>query len=101
MPEPSGARGGFRDRRAGHHVTPRDRTIRLTPLNGDMSLFGLLAAVVDDPALKQTIETARSGHDPNLDVVAPAALRPFLVDRKSVVKGTSAGGGCRDRCPCH
>ncbi|GAA1106602.1 transcription-repair coupling factor [Nocardiopsis composta] len=56
-----------------------------------MSLFGLLAAVVDDPALKQTIETARSGHDPNLDVVAPAALRPFLVGALAADAPVGAG----------
>ncbi|MDA8371380.1 MAG: transcription-repair coupling factor [Nocardiopsaceae bacterium] len=44
-----------------------------------MSLSGLLAAVIDDPALKQAIETARSGHDPRLDLVAPPSLRPFLI----------------------
>lgn len=44
-----------------------------------MSLSGLLAVVADDPALKKAIETARGGHDPRLDLVAPPALRPFLV----------------------
>ncbi|CAM3980683.1 transcription-repair coupling factor [Nocardiopsis rhodophaea] len=44
-----------------------------------MSLSGLLAVVADDPALKASIATARSGHDPRLDLVAPGALRPFLV----------------------
>ncbi|MFC4561973.1 transcription-repair coupling factor [Nocardiopsis mangrovi] len=44
-----------------------------------MSLSGLLAVVADDPALKQTIATARSGHDPRLDLVAPPSLRPFLI----------------------
>ncbi|GAB3207541.1 transcription-repair coupling factor [Marinactinospora endophytica] len=44
-----------------------------------MSLSGLLAVVADDPALKKAIATARGGHDPRLDLVAPPALRPFLL----------------------
>lgn len=44
-----------------------------------MSLIGLLADVSKDPALHSAIETARSGRDPHLDLVAPAALRPFMV----------------------
>ncbi len=44
-----------------------------------MSLSGLLGVVADDPALNQAIETARVGHDPHLDLVAPPALRPMLV----------------------
>ena len=44
-----------------------------------MSLIGLLADVSQDPALHSAIETARSGRDPHLDLVAPAALRPFMV----------------------
>ncbi|MBE3000252.1 transcription-repair coupling factor [Nocardiopsis sp. HNM0947] len=44
-----------------------------------MSLFGLLADVVKDPALHSAIETARQGDDPHLDLVAPSALRPFMV----------------------
>ncbi|MDE3721773.1 transcription-repair coupling factor [Nocardiopsis sp. N85] len=44
-----------------------------------MSLIGLLADVSRDPALHSAIETARGGHDPHLDLVAPAALRPFMV----------------------
>ncbi|WP_160050643.1 MULTISPECIES: transcription-repair coupling factor [unclassified Nocardiopsis] len=44
-----------------------------------MSLIGLLADVSRDPALHSAIETARGGHDPRLDLVAPAALRPFMV----------------------
>ncbi|MFE3461913.1 transcription-repair coupling factor [Nocardiopsis aegyptia] len=44
-----------------------------------MSLIGLLADVAKDPALHSAIETARGGRDPHLDLVAPAALRPFMV----------------------
>ncbi|WP_017571875.1 transcription-repair coupling factor [Nocardiopsis halotolerans] len=44
-----------------------------------MSLIGLLADVSRDPALHSAIEAARGGHDPHLDLVAPAALRPFMV----------------------
>ncbi|MDA0564439.1 transcription-repair coupling factor [Streptomonospora sp. S1-112] len=44
-----------------------------------MSLSGLLAVVADDPALNSAIHTARGGHDPRLDLVAPPSLRPFLI----------------------
>ncbi len=44
-----------------------------------MSLIGLLADVSKDPALHNAIEAARGGPDPHLDLVAPAALRPFMV----------------------
>ncbi|RNL82836.1 transcription-repair coupling factor [Halostreptopolyspora alba] len=44
-----------------------------------MSLSGLLGVVADDPALNHAIATARSGHDPHLDLVAPPALRPMLI----------------------
>src|SRR5690606_5949762 len=44
-----------------------------------MSLNGLLSVVTGDPALNRAIETARSGHDPHLDLVAPPAVRPLVV----------------------
>ncbi len=44
-----------------------------------MSLKGLLSVVTGDPALHRAIETARGGHDPHLDLVAPPAVRPFVV----------------------
>lgn len=56
-----------------------------------MSLSGLLAVVADDPALKTSIATARSGHDPRLDLVAPPALRPFLV--AALAAGAPVGAG--------
>ncbi|RCV56019.1 transcription-repair coupling factor [Marinitenerispora sediminis] len=56
-----------------------------------MSLSGLLAVVADDPALTKAIETARGGHDPRLDLVAPPALRPFLVAALAVDPPVGAG----------
>ncbi|WP_028648961.1 transcription-repair coupling factor [Nocardiopsis sp. CNT312] len=44
-----------------------------------MSLTGLLADVSRDPALHNAINAARGGRDPHTDLVAPAALRPFMV----------------------
>ena len=44
-----------------------------------MSLNGLLSVVTGDPALKRAIETARNGHDPLLDLVAPPSVRPLIV----------------------
>uniref|UniRef100_UPI00037DF4BD transcription-repair coupling factor n=1 Tax=Nocardiopsis lucentensis TaxID=53441 RepID=UPI00037DF4BD len=44
-----------------------------------MSLIGLLADVCKDPALHSAIEAARGGRDPHTDLIAPAALRPFMV----------------------
>ncbi|TDQ54855.1 transcription-repair coupling factor [Actinorugispora endophytica] len=44
-----------------------------------MSLSGLLSVVSGDPALGKAIDTARGGRDPRLDIVAPPALRPFVV----------------------
>ncbi|MFV2196063.1 transcription-repair coupling factor [Nocardiopsis sp. LOL_012] len=44
-----------------------------------MSLTGLLADVSRDPALHNAIKAARGGRDPHTDLVAPAALRPFMV----------------------
>lgn len=56
-----------------------------------MSLSGLLGVVADDPALNQAIETARDGHDPHLDLVAPPALRPVLV--AALAADAPAGAG--------
>ncbi|MEU0280345.1 transcription-repair coupling factor [Streptomyces sp. NPDC088147] len=44
-----------------------------------MSLHGLLDAVVRDPALAEAVKAATDGHRPYLDLVGPAAARPFAV----------------------
>ncbi|GAA4953654.1 transcription-repair coupling factor [Streptomonospora halophila] len=54
-----------------------------------MSLTGLLSVVADDPALSQAVETARIGHDPHLDLVAPPSLRPFVI--ASLAAGAPVG----------
>ncbi|WP_285757714.1 transcription-repair coupling factor [Nocardiopsis ansamitocini] len=56
-----------------------------------MSLSGLLSVVAGDPALSKAIATARGGHDPRLDIVAPTALRPFLVAGLAVDAPVGAG----------
>ena len=57
-----------------------------------MSLFGLLPAVVDDPALRQTVETARQhSSDPQLDLVAPAAVRPLIAGAIAAEAPVGAG----------
>ncbi|MEE2037904.1 transcription-repair coupling factor [Nocardiopsis sp. CT-R113] len=56
-----------------------------------MSLIGLLADVSRDPALHSTIEAARRGLDPHLDLVAPAALRPFMVGALAADAPVGAG----------
>jgi transcription-repair coupling factor (superfamily II helicase) len=53
-----------------------------------MSLAGLLAAVAEDPQLRGLL----AGRDkPELDLVAPSALRPLLV--AALASGTAGGGG--------
>ncbi|AXG79728.1 transcription-repair coupling factor [Streptomyces paludis] len=44
-----------------------------------MSLHGLLDAVVRDPALAEAVKAASDGHRPHVDLVGPAAARPFAV----------------------
>ncbi|MEU5973976.1 transcription-repair coupling factor [Streptomyces sp. NPDC047315] len=44
-----------------------------------MSLHGLLDAVVRDPALTEAVEAARGGARRHVDLVGPAAARPFAV----------------------
>ncbi|MFD6099585.1 transcription-repair coupling factor [Nocardiopsis flavescens] len=56
-----------------------------------MSLIGLLADVSRDPALHSAIETARGGRDPHLDLVAPPALRPFMVGALAADAPVGAG----------
>ncbi|QVQ51409.1 transcription-repair coupling factor [Spiractinospora alimapuensis] len=56
-----------------------------------MSLSGLLSAVRTDPALSGVIEAARQGTEPELDVVAPGALRPVLL--AALAADAPTGGG--------
>ncbi|MCH6160699.1 transcription-repair coupling factor [Streptomyces marispadix] len=44
-----------------------------------MSLTGLLDAVVRDPALQEAVEAAADGNRHHVDLVGPAAARPFAV----------------------
>ncbi|MGX2995164.1 transcription-repair coupling factor [Streptomyces sp. JNUCC 64] len=44
-----------------------------------MSLHGLLDAVAEDPALTEAVRAARDGNRPHVDLVGPAAARPFAV----------------------
>ena len=42
-----------------------------------MGLSGLLDPLTSDPALAEALHTARSGVRRDLDLVAPAGIRPF------------------------
>ncbi|MYV67308.1 hypothetical protein GT043_15490, partial [Streptomyces sp. SID2131] len=44
-----------------------------------MSLHGLLDAVVKDAALAEAVKAAADGNRPHVDLVGPAAARPFAV----------------------
>ncbi|HTZ29805.1 MAG TPA: transcription-repair coupling factor, partial [Streptosporangiaceae bacterium] len=44
-----------------------------------MSLSGLLRVITDDPELKRALDEADSPASPGGDLIAPPALRPFLV----------------------
>ncbi|GAA2619413.1 transcription-repair coupling factor [Streptomyces axinellae] len=44
-----------------------------------MSLHGLLDAVTKDPALEEAVKAAADGHRHHVDLVGPAAARPFAV----------------------
>ncbi|MER6104745.1 transcription-repair coupling factor [Streptomyces sp. NPDC001832] len=44
-----------------------------------MSLHGLLDVVVTDPALSEAVKAATDGHRMHVDLVGPAAARPFAV----------------------
>src|ERR1700685_1370161 len=54
-----------------------------------MSLSGLLRVITDDPELRRTLDEADSPASPGGDLIAPPALRPFLV-------AALAGGGRAD-----
>ncbi|MBO0651767.1 transcription-repair coupling factor [Streptomyces triculaminicus] len=62
-----------------------------------MSLHGLLDAVVNDPALAEAVKAAGDGDRPHIDLVGPAAARPFAVaalarDAKRPVLAVTATG---------
>ncbi|QSY47305.1 MULTISPECIES: transcription-repair coupling factor [Streptomyces] len=62
-----------------------------------MSLHGLLDAVVNDPALAEAVKAAGDGNRPHIDLVGPAAARPFAVaalarDAKRPVLAVTATG---------
>ncbi|MFE7516791.1 hypothetical protein ACFU8I_37030, partial [Streptomyces sp. NPDC057540] len=44
-----------------------------------MSLHGLLDVVVKDAALAEAVKAAADGNRPHVDLVGPAAARPFAV----------------------
>ncbi|PWI46041.1 transcription-repair coupling factor [Streptomyces sp. ICBB 8177] len=44
-----------------------------------MSLFGLLDAVVEDPALAEAVKAAGDGNRPRLDLVGPVGAQPFAL----------------------
>ncbi|MQS06967.1 transcription-repair coupling factor [Streptomyces alkaliphilus] len=51
-----------------------------------MSLHGLLDAVVEDAALDEAVRAAATGHRRHMDLVGPAAVRPFAV--AALARGT-------------
>ncbi|MBB0243793.1 transcription-repair coupling factor [Streptomyces alkaliphilus] len=51
-----------------------------------MSLHGLLDAVVEDAALEEAVRAAATGHRRHVDLVGPAAVRPFAV--AALARGT-------------
>src|SRR6266566_6973287 len=68
-----------------------------------MSLAGLLGVIADDPELRRAIEYARGAgraatpaHETGADVVAPAALRPFVVAALALPAGLEEPGAGLD-----
>jgi transcription-repair coupling factor (superfamily II helicase) len=55
-----------------------------------MSLSGLLRVITDDPELRRALDEADSPASPGGDLIAPPALRPFLV---AALAGAGAPGG--------
>ncbi|MEC4017307.1 transcription-repair coupling factor [Streptomyces sp. H27-D2] len=58
-----------------------------------MSLHGLLDVVVTDPALAEAVKAAADGNRPHLDLVGPAAARPFAV--AALARSAALRGGGR------
>ena len=67
-----------------------------------MSLHGLLDAVTKDPALEEAVKAAADGHRHHVDLVGPAAARPFAVAalarsaRRPVLAVTATGREAED-----
>ena len=65
-----------------------------------MSLSGLLQVITDDPELRRALDEADASASPGGDLIAPPALRPFLVaalagaggDASRAAAGTGAAG---------
>jgi transcription-repair coupling factor (superfamily II helicase) len=57
-----------------------------------MSLSGLLRVITDDPQLRRALDEADSPASPGGDLIAPPALRPFLVAALAGVASTADGG---------
>ena len=65
-----------------------------------MSLSGLMRVITDDPELNRALDQAGSPGSPGGDLIAPPALRPFLVAAlagasAATRNGRSAGGAIR------
>ncbi len=58
-----------------------------------MSLSGLLRVITDDPQLRRALEEADAPVSPGGDLIAPPALRPFLVAALAGAGGGVAEGG--------
>jgi transcription-repair coupling factor (superfamily II helicase) len=56
-----------------------------------MSLSGLLRVITDDPQLRRALEEADAPVAPGADLIAPPALRPFLVAALAGVGSGAAG----------
>ena len=71
-----------------------------------MSLSGLLRVITDDPQLRRALDEADLPASPGGDLIAPPALRPFLVAAlagvggaadRAVAAGADVAGGAADR----
>jgi transcription-repair coupling factor (superfamily II helicase) len=58
-----------------------------------MSLSGLLRVITDDPQLSRALEEADAPVSPGADLIAPPALRPFLVAALAGAGSGAAGEG--------
>jgi transcription-repair coupling factor (superfamily II helicase) len=61
-----------------------------------MSLSGLLRVITDDPQLSRALEEADAPVSPGADLIAPPALRPFLVAALAGVGSGAAGEGATE-----
>ncbi len=56
-----------------------------------MSLTGILDVLMGDRAISRLLEIARDGHEPQIDVTAPAGLRPALLAALAADQPAGAG----------